>query len=323
MTDTRPARTPREQWTYVFKGADGLRAGWSMLLFVALVALFAVVLVGVATALHLAITPKPGVPQAPAATIAMEAASFAIVGLAALLVALVERRPFARYGLRRARCFPDLFKGMAWGVAMLSLLVGLLTLSGALVFDGVALAAPDALGYGAAWFVGFCLVGLFEEFLTRGFLQYTLARGVAGIVGAVAPGNAHARTIGFWVAAAVFSVGLFAIGHVGNAGETAMGLVSVAVAGLTFVYVLYRTGSLWWGIGFHATWDFMQSFVYGVRDSGLAIQGHLLVSHPAGAPILSGGATGPEGSVLVVPTLLLTLFVIHRTLPRRETAFDS
>ena len=121
----------------------------------------------------------------------------------------------------------------------------------------------------------------------------------------------------------VFSVGLFALGHIANTGETAMGLVSVALAGLTFVYVLYRTGSLWWAIGFHATWDFMQSFFYGVRDSGMAAQGHLLATHPHGAALLSGGDTGPEGSILVVPTLLLALFVIHRTLPKRATAFDA
>ncbi|MEI2598332.1 CPBP family intramembrane glutamic endopeptidase, partial [Acinetobacter pittii] len=90
----------------------------------------------------------------------------------------------------------------------------------------------------------------------------------------------NARTIGFWVAALVFSVGVFAGGHLANKGETAMGLVSVALAGLTFVYVLYRTGSLWWAIGFHATWDWAQSFLYGVRDSGLAMEGHLLASHP-------------------------------------------
>jgi membrane protease YdiL (CAAX protease family) len=323
MTDTSLARTPRAQLRYVFKGEDGLRAGWSMLLFFAFIALLIAVLVTAAKALHYPLAPKAGTPQAPLATIAMEAVSFAVVGLAAFFVSLVERRPFSRYGLRRGPILPDLLKGMAWGVAMLSLLIGLLALSGGLAFDGVALALPAALEYGAAWFVAFCLVGLFEEFLTRGFLQYTLARGVAGLVGAIAPGNAHARTIGFWVAAMVFSVGLFALGHVANTGETAMGLVSVALAGLTFVYVLYRTGSLWWAIGFHATWDFMQSFFYGVRDSGMAAQGHLLMTHPQGAALLSGGDTGPEGSILVVPTLVIALFVIHRTLPKRAAAFDA
>lgn len=319
MTDTTLSAPRRNTVAYIFKGPDGLRAGWSLLLFAALVAL-SVLFISYIRPPH----PHKAIPpQAPLPTIIQEVAGFGVVALSAFLVSLVERRPFTRYGLRSERVLPDLLKGMAWGAVMLSLLVGLLAMSGALVFDGVALTPRAAFGYGAAWFVAFGLVGLFEEFLTRGFLQYTLARGVAGILRAISPTNAYARMIGFWVAALVFSVGVFAAGHLANTGESAIGLVSVALAGITFAYVLYRTGSLWWAIGFHATWDFMQSFFYGVRDSGLVVEGHLLVSHASGATLLSGGATGPEGSILAVPTLLLTIFIIHRTLPRRATAFDA
>ena len=34
---------------------------------------------------------------------------------------------------------------------------------------------------GAIWLLGFLLVGLTEEYRARGYIQYTLARGVAGI----------------------------------------------------------------------------------------------------------------------------------------------
>ncbi|TPG55320.1 CPBP family intramembrane glutamic endopeptidase [Sphingomonas glacialis] len=322
MTDTDLPSPAHSQRSFVFIGKDGLRAGWSLLLYLIFVAVLAAVVAGVTMGFHPP-TPKAGTPQAPLPTIGGEAASFFVVAFAAFLVAGIERRPFSHYGLRAAALLPDLLKGMAWGLAMLSLLVGMLALSGVLVFDGVALGLGEALRYGGLWFVAFCLVGLFEEFLTRGFLQFTLARGIAGIVSAISPTNTYARTIGFWVAAAVFSVGLFAVGHLFNNGETAMGLVSVALAGLTFAYVLYRTGSLWWAIGFHATWDWAQSFLYGVPDSGGMMQGHLLLTHPVGATWLSGGATGPEGSVLVIPVLLLTILIIHRTLPRRATAFDA
>ena len=133
----------------------------------------------------------------------------------------------------------------------------------------------------------------------------------------------HARTIGFWVAAFVFSVVLFALAHMSNGGETALGIITVSLAGLVFVYSLYRTGSLWWAIGFHAAWDWAQSFLYGVADSGQASEGRLFMTHPAGAAWLSGGTTGPEGSLLVVPTLLLTAAIIYWTLPKRTEAFDA
>ncbi|WP_254604999.1 CPBP family intramembrane glutamic endopeptidase [Sphingomonas bacterium] len=320
------APSPRGWFRYIFVGADGLRAGWSLLLFIVLVALlaagvsFAMAFVA-KTILHLP-PPAKGAPGEAGVTFANDATGFLTFGVASLIMARIERRPFARYGLTRSLLLPDLLKGMAWGIAMLSLLVGMLVASGALAFDGIVLGGREAVGYALAWFAAFAMVGLFEEYLTRGYLQYTLARGVVGIVRAVAPHSRHARTIGFWIAALVFSVGVFAGGHLFNRGETAMGIVGVALAGITFVYVLYRTGSLWWAIGFHATWDWAQSYLYGVHDSGLAVTGHLLASHPVGAPLLSGGSTGPEGSVLLIPTLLLTMVIIHLTLPRRAAAFD-
>lgn len=327
MTDdaTNMVPTERKGLAYIFVGREGLRAGWSILLFFIFVIVIAFAIALAAKYLHFWRSPPPvkGAPGEAWRTVANDALGFFVIALAALLVSLVERRPFAAYGLRRDRWLPDLLAGMGWGVVMLSLLVGALALTGTLVFEGFALAGLEALRYAVLWLVAFLCVGLFEEYLTRGFLQYTLARGVAGIADAVSSNNPRARTIGFWVAAFFCSVVLFALPHAANGGETPMGLVSVALAGLTFVYALYRTGSLWWAIGFHATWDWAQSYVYGVRDSGLAMQGHLLNSHAAGAPLLSGGTTGPEGSILLVPTMLLTLFIIHRTLPRRPSAFDA
>lgn len=304
---------------WIFVGKEGLRAGWSMLLFLALI---------VATSLVLRYFHPPSKGPATSGTNARtaiigEGVGFLVMAAAAFVVSLIERRSFARYGLRGARALPDLLTGAMWGLVMLSLLVGALVLTHAMVFDGLALHGAAILFYGGEWLAAFLLVGLLEEFLFRGFLQYTLARGVAGIVHAIRPGEPRARTIGFWTAAFVFSVVLFALAHTGNHGETALGIVTVALAGSTFVYALYRTGSLWWAIGFHASWDWAQSFLYGVADSGQVSEGRLFSTHPTGAALLSGGTTGPEGSILVAPILLLTLLVIHKTLPRRAAAFDA
>ncbi len=130
----------------------------------------------------------------------------------------------------------------------------------------------------------------------------------------------HSEALGFWTAALLFSI-LFGLGHTGNPGESPIGEVCAGAAGLLFCFSLWRTGSLWWAIGFHTAWDWSQSFLYGVADSGLMVQHHLLATHPAGKPILSGGSTGPEGSVFVIVVMLIAVIIIVTTLPRREGSY--
>jgi hypothetical protein len=47
-------------------------------------------------------------------------------------------------------------------------------------------------------------------------------------------------------------------------------------------------------------------------------QHHLLATHPVGKPILSGGATGPEGSIFIVAVLALGSLIIVFTLSRAQ-----
>jgi len=202
-------------------------------------------------------------------------------------------------------------------------LIGILSLSHAIAFDGLLLSGKAILVDAAEWAVVFLLVGLFEEFLFRGYLQFTIALGVSHIVRRIFPENNHTHAISFWITAFLLSVCLFASTHVANHGETLLGIASVAVVGTVFVFSLWRTGSLWWAIGFHSAWDWAQSYLYGTPDSGTLSQGRLLASHPVGSRLLSGGTDGPEGSVLVIPVLLMVAVVIYFTLPQRASTEPS
>jgi membrane protease YdiL (CAAX protease family) len=317
MDDMLPAAdAPRSRLSWIFVGDDGLRAGWSIVLFSIFVALLTIGLVLIVRALHLG-SFAAGAGAKPAATILQEVLSLIAVGVAALLMSLIERRRFGRYNLAVPAPVPDFVKGLISGIAMLSILVGLLDLAGGIAFQGIALSGGAIVSYGVEWLIAFLLVALFEEFAFRGYLQFTLARGITGIIRAISPDNRAAPTIGFWVAGIVLSIVLFAVAHMMNGGETPMGIVSVSMAGLLFVFSLWRTGSLWWAIGFHCTWDWAQSYLYGVADSGMVSKGHLLVTHPIGAELLSGGTTGPEGSILVVPVVLVAIAIVWKTTPRR------
>jgi membrane protease YdiL (CAAX protease family) len=312
----------------IFFGRFGLRSGWGIAIFVVLFLVFSSV-ISIATLaatgrLQKAIaqrkaqttSQKTSAPAKPATqtltlddTLIGEGLGLVGVSLATWLLSLIERRRMAAYGIGSARRL-DFFAGAFWGLAALSLLVGVLRAGHFLVFDARLLHGSDIPFYGFFWLLAFLFVGLLEEYLTRGYLQYTLTRGLFGLAEKISP--THARAVAFWIAAAIMSI-LFGAGHLGNKGETAWGICAVFLAGITFSYALWHTGSLWWAIGFHMAWDWAQSFLYGVPDSGGLSAGRLFQTHPTGTVLLSGGPDGPEGSLFVIPTLLLVVLIIRFT----------
>ncbi len=307
---TPPDGTPRNSIRKVFTDLDGLRPIWGIALFSLLPGTLFLIPKIVS---HLALSDQVQQPAAPAEMVPSlvllgEAFSFAALAFIAFLISFLEDRSFSSYGFALARALPDLSAGLAWGFVMLSALVGALAATHAIDFQGLALHGLPTLKYAAAWALAFLFVGLLEEFFFRGYLQYTLTRAFAAVLPPAAA---------FWVSALILSVAFFAYTHTANSGETAWGIAAVALAGTTFAFSLYRTGTLWWAIGFHTAWDWAQSFFYGTPDSGNLARGHLFATAPAGPAYLSGGTAGPEGSVLVIPVLLLTCLIIHLTLRRR------
>lgn len=299
----------------IFIDQDGLRAWWSLLIFIAIFAAFAFCVNRIAHKFH---PPDPnqmkvGAEMSPLFGIIGEGASFLLVLLVTWIMSRIEHRPISVYGLGGTRKLRNFLAGMAWGIICLSLLILTLLKTGLLVIDRRVLFGGDILRYGAIWLFGFLLVGLVEEYLTRGFVQYTLTRGLAGVY-QWAFKTRHSATLGFWTSAVILSF-LFGFGHRTNPGESPIGLLSAGLAAMVFCFSLWRTGSLWWAIGFHTSWDWGQSFLYGVADSGTMVQHHLLATHPVGKPIWSGGVTGPEGSIFIVAVLALATLIIFFTPP--------
>ncbi|HEY1742538.1 MAG TPA: CPBP family intramembrane glutamic endopeptidase [Granulicella sp.] len=232
--------------------------------------------------------------MSPGGMLAEETVRVLVVLLVTSLLATLERRRPTDYGLGGVRAIRLCFTGGAWGFVTLSLLVGALKLTGSLTFSGPEMSSSAALGLGLRWLLAFFAVAFFEETALRGYLQYALA-----------------RITGFWWAALIWSV-VFLLMHGTNGGEGIVGLIQTGWIALFFCLSLWLTGSLWWAIGFHAAWDWSESYFYGTADSGVNVGGHLFSAVPHGNPLLSGGSTGPEGSllalfVLAVPTIALWL----------------
>jgi membrane protease YdiL (CAAX protease family) len=268
----------------IFLGREGLGAGWSALLFIAIYGAMDAA-VHAALGHFVSLDAKGPIPLTLA--LLQECCGVGIVLVATGIMARIEKCRILSFGYTGDHKLIRLLSGAMWGFLCLSVLTGVLWKAGFLVFDGLSLRGLTALEYAFAWGLVFLVVGVLEESLLRGYLQHTLTRG-----------------LGFWWAALLLSVA-FALGHLSNQGESLLGLLEVGAGGLVFCLSLWYTKSLFWAVGFHAGWDWAQSYIYGTPDSGLIMKQHLLASHPSGNPLWSGGMTGPEGSLLLLPLLLM------------------
>lgn len=216
-----------------------------------------------------------------------------------ILLAGIERRSWSSYGLPPKQAFGFRFAmGALWGFAAITLLIFALYGFHSFSFGHVVLHRVRLGRFAMYWALYFLLVGLFEESLLRGYTQYTLTRG-----------------IGFWPAAFTLSCA-FGLIHLRNGGEQWPGLVAAAFIGLFFCLTLERTGTLWFAVGFHAAWDWGETFFYSVPDSGTVSPGHLLSSALRGPDWLSGGSVGPEGSVLCFGVIAIVWIVFAKAHPR-------
>jgi len=333
---------------WVFFGEDGFRVGWRIAAFALLLKMLFQVVGFIFGTLHL--TGGSGEVSAWDALVS-ELAAFLTVAIAVAVMAKVEERRVLDYNLRGANRLAHLGSGLVAGFLALSALVGVLAWGHWLTFGAVSLSGAEIAEYGAVWGVTFLLVGCVEEGTMRCYAQYTLTRGInfwwalalvsgicvylivrprgngawgvfafalVGLIPCLVLHLKKAESASFWQAAWAAST-FFGFGHTSNNGENWIGIFAAALIGFVFCVSVKVTGSAWWAIGCHAAWDWGETFFYGTADSGFKAQGHYLTTTPAGATLWSGGMDGPEGSVLVVPVVLLLLTALALLYGRRRS----
>ncbi len=271
-----PPRLPANPMFGTFIGPEGLRVVWRLLLYLAMARatylLFGAIIY---------YAQQAGMPDLWAQMSSEIALLFGAV-IPAVILSRLERRAFYEYGLPMRAAFGKMFWiGAVWGIAALSVLMLTMHFLGLFTFGKLAIHGLRILKFAAFWGLFFLIVGLAEEFLLRGYLQFTLA-----------------QAAGFWPAALLLSAAFGAI-HLFNPGEAWNGILAATIIGLFFCLTLRRTGTLWFAVGFHATWDWGESYLFSVPDSGGTVPGHLLKSSFHGSRWLTGGSVGPEGSILV------------------------
>ena len=308
VTDYYPEHTGnmRHAFKRLFVGVKGVRSGWRVLLYCAVLAALVSCFVLVIRAVHA----RPAMPGQPAAVLTPgraalnEGALLLGVLLTSAMFARFEKCSMADYGLpiggKAAKRF---LEGLLWGVALMSGVLVVLRLTGNFHFGQITLPPEQMAWFAIGWAVVFSLVGVAESFAFAGYPLFALTRG-----------------LGFWPAAALLGALFGSLHFVVNAGENWPGSLSLAIVGLLVAFTLQRTGSLWFAIGMHAAWDWAQSFLYGVPDSGITVAGHLFTPSFQGSPLMTGGSAGPEASIVTFVGYLFAFAFISFRFPERAKA---
>ena len=287
----------------IFIGPNGIRAGWRLLIFLALDFAFIYGIVRIPGVR--ALLPSQQILTAKGLLFSEGLLNLLPLLLAAAVMTLIEKRSFADYGMPLQEAFGKRFwQGVPIGFIMLSLLLVLIAALHGFSVDGVGVGGAAALSLAVLYFIGFIFVGVFEEFSFRGYMQSTLQSG-----------------IGFWPAAIILSIVFGAI-HLGNSGEAKIGAFMAGCFGLVAAFALRRTGNIWYPIGMHASWDWGETYFYGTPDSGTLAQGHFLNSSFRGPEWLTGGSVGPEGSWLVFLVMILWAIAIHFLFPAKPASIE-
>jgi len=205
------------------------------------------------------------------------------------LTHFVDRRPFASLGFATTRrTLGQLGGGILLGAGLFGLVVALIALLGGIRFE-----AGDVAGGSVTMLFAYLLIhlniALLEEGLARGYAFQALFEGLGPLP-----------------ALLITSVG-FGLLHFDNPSINGIALFNLVLAGLLLGVLVLKTKALWMAIGFHFSWNLVQSNVLGLPVSGVTqiSKDSWFKTTLNGSDWLTGGAFGPEASPLT--TLVLSL----------------
>lgn len=240
-----------------------------------------------------------------------------VIAVTFLFVRFLDRRPIGSVGARWPEGGPRKALAQAVTVALATLVLLGIWLVAILLFPA-SLAAVRFGGVssvfeaGPAWWplspflllalllVGFLIQGGFEEWIVRGYIYRAL--------------KDRWRP---WVSALASSV-LFALLHTFNPGISAIALGNIVIAGMILAAMVERSRSLWSATVAHGVWNFAVACLLSVPVSGIRIF-HWLDVSISGHELVTGGAFGPEGSlVLTVLGILLAVGLWRRASNRED-----
>ena len=181
--------------------------------------------------------------------------------------------------LRLWRLIPHTALGLLVGAVFMTLVVSII----------VAIGCASVDWYGSSWQEQWTAIMLFlgvavgEEIMDRGVIFRLI--------------DERWNT----TAALIISALIFGFSHMPNDNATWWSSLAIAIeAGLLLAAAYKWSGSLWLPIGIHWAWNYVQGNVFGFAVSGNVFGGHILAPTVDNHDLITGGAFGPEASIIAV-----------------------
>lgn len=209
----------------------------------------------------------------------------------------LDRRSFGSLGLQwNQQTVPDLLAGFAIAGFLMGMIYCIEWAAGWLQFAGFIwdeLSIPLVLWRTFINLLAFAILPSWgEELIDRGYRLQNLKDGL---------------NLGW---AILLTSAVFAARHLDNPNASWISTLGIFLAGWFLAYGWVRTRQLWLSLGIHAGWNFFECVVFGFPVSGF--ETFSLIQQKVSGPVLiTGGAFGPEGGLILILALLVGAILIY------------
>lgn len=201
----------------------------------------------------------------------------------------VNKESFTSIGLRFTNYESDLFQGLLVGGTLISSGFLILFVFNLIEVDLTYFSFYDQIFY----FFLFIIVSLNEEIAIRGYIFQNLC-----------------QSFNKYIALIISSL-VFMLMHIGNPNIGVLPLVNLFLAGIFLGIYKVHKNNLWFPIGAHLVWNYLQGPIYGFEVSGNKINS-LFEQKLTGHVLFTGGSFGYEGSIILTLFLCISIFLMDK-----------
>lgn len=222
-----------------------------------------------------------------------------------LWIRFFEGRAFYTIGFTKQNALKKYFRGFLIGLGMLTVVVGTMAILGLINFDKANITFDsNTLWVVFVMLIGYMIQGASEEIIFRGWqLQVIGAR--------YKP----------WLGILISSI-IFALLHSLNSGVTIIAIVNIFLFGILLAFFVMRNNDIWAACGWHSAWNWAMASIYGLEVSGSHKIGSILNLSSSGPTYLSGGAFGPEASIITSVVLLTGIIIVIKLKPKKKLEIE-